>query len=115
MPLVKIHTTLDLDKGQTNGLLQNVSAQISDLLGKPESYVMTLFEKQQAMTFAGTPEPSCFIEVKSIGTMTPEQTKSISNALCSTLEKDFEIPASRTYIEFNNAERHLWGWNNSTF
>ena len=55
------------------------STKISDLTGKPENYVMTLLQINIPMTFAGTLEPCCYIEVKSIGSLIP---KAISKQLC---------------------------------
>ncbi|MEW8510880.1 MAG: hypothetical protein AB2608_08600 [Candidatus Thiodiazotropha sp.] len=31
------------------------------------------------------------------------------------MEQQLAIPAERVYIEFSSAERHLWGWNATTF
>ncbi len=76
---------------------------------------MTQLVTDATMTFAGTPEPACFIELKSIGTFTPPITASLSAALCSRFENSFGVPKARTYIEFTNAVGHLWGHDGETF
>lgn len=117
MPLIKVHTSCSAPAApDVNGLLSQLSAELSQQLGKSEAYVMTAFVPDVPMTFGGTAdEPVCFVEIKNIGTLTPAQTQAMSQAFCQHLESTLGIPKQRTYIEFANAERHLWGWNGKTF
>ena len=79
MPLIKIQTSVAApDSGAVATLLTTLSAKLAKHLGKPESYVMTVFEPAVKMTFAGNFDPVCYIEVKSIGTISPAQTKAMS-------------------------------------
>jgi len=115
MPLIVIHTNLVPPKESTHALLLEISSEVARTLGKPESYVMTLLPKESTMTFGGTTEPACYLELKNIGTLTPAQTTELSELLCSLCEAHLSVSPTRTYIEFSDAERHLWGWNNKTF
>ena len=116
MPLIKVQSSVSLSsKTQVESLLTSLSGKLAQHLGKPESYVMTAFEADVPMTFGGTNAPACFVEIKNIGTMKPEQTKAMSADFCSQIESELGVPANRIYIEFNDAQRHLWGWNKSTF
>lgn len=116
MPLIKVQTSVDAtEPAIVEGLLRILSAKLSKHLGKPESYVMTAFEPNVAMTFAGTIEPVCYVEVKSIGTMSPAQTKAMSQDFCQTLNEKLGVPANRIYIEFADIRAAMWGWNGSTF
>ncbi len=116
MPLIKVQSSVTTpDKTQVENLLTTLSAKLAQHLGKPESYVMTAFESDIPMTFGGTLDPVCFVEIKSIGTMKPEQTKAMSKDFCQQIESELGVPTNRIYIEFADAERHLWGWNSSTF
>ncbi len=116
MPLIKVQTSVETsEKALVEGLLKTLSAKLAKHLGKPESYVMTAFEPAIPMTFGGTSEPVCYIEVKSIGKMTPAQTQAMSQDFCQVVEEKLGVPAKRTYLEFADAQRHLWGWNGSTF
>jgi phenylpyruvate tautomerase PptA (4-oxalocrotonate tautomerase family) len=76
MPLIKVQTSalIAASDAQVNDLLKNLSAKLAKHLNKPESYVMTSFEPQAKMTFGGTFEPVCYLEIKNIGTMSPAQT-----------------------------------------
>ncbi|NET34817.1 MAG: hypothetical protein F6K19_22795 [Cyanothece sp. SIO1E1] len=70
MPLIKVQSsTAAPNQPQVEQLLKDLSASLAQHLGKPESYIMTAFEPDVAMTFAGTTDPTCFIEIKSVGTM----------------------------------------------
>ncbi|HEY9763848.1 MAG TPA: phenylpyruvate tautomerase MIF-related protein [Trichocoleus sp.] len=116
MPLIKIQTSVTApDKAQVESLLKDLSASLASHLGKPESYVMTAFEPEVPMTFAGTTEPVCYIEIKSVGTMGGARTKAMSQDFCSKVETALGVPKNRTYIEFADAAGAMWGWNGSTF
>ncbi|HIK38395.1 MAG: phenylpyruvate tautomerase MIF-related protein [Geminocystis sp.] len=116
MPLIKVQTSVSRPQEEKiNSLLKTLSAKLASHLGKSESYVMTIFESDTPMTFAGTFDPVCYIEVKSIGNMTPNQTKAMSQEFCSIINRELGVPQNRIYIEFADAKGYLWGWNGSTF
>lgn len=116
MPLIKVQTSVPApDQGIIDTLLLTLSAKLAGHLSKPESYVMTAFEPNIAMTFSGTTAPVCYIEIKNIGTMQPEQTDAMSQDFCQVIEQTLGVPSNRIYIEFIDAQRHLWGWNRGTF
>lgn len=116
MPLIKVKSSVSSpDSNSVNELLTTLSAKLAKHLGKPESYVMTAFEGEIPMTFGGTFEPVCYIEIKNIGTMKPEQTKAMSQDFCKIVEDTLGVSSKRTYIEFCDAKGYLWGWNQGTF
>lgn len=115
MPLIKIQTSVSSDRTTIEEMLKNLSSKLAQHLGKPESYVMTAFEGDVPMTFAGTTDPVCYIEIKSIGTMDGNKTKAMSQDFCQQVKDSLGVPPNRTYIEFTDAKGALWGWNSSTF
>lgn len=115
MPLIKVQTSATPAPVKVEELLKSLSAKLAKQTGKPESYVMTAFEPGLAMTFAGTSDPVCYIEVKSVGSMNPAQTKAMSQDFCKTVSETIAVPTDRIYIEFADAKGFMWGWNNSTF
>lgn len=116
MPLIAVKTTVSTPpKTEVESLLKTLSASLAKHLGKPESYVMTAFDSDVPMTFAGTTDPVCYIEIKSIGSMTPTQTQSMSQDFCQKINQSLGVPQNRIYIEFNDARGSMWGWNGSTF
>ena len=116
MPLVNIYSSAEPRcPSDADQLLAGVSRTVADLLGKPERYVMTCLVPRTRMTFAGTDEPACYVELKSIGQLSPSTTPQLSAELCRRLEAGLGVPASRIYVEFTNAEGYLWGHDGSTF
>ncbi|MGB3241052.1 MAG: phenylpyruvate tautomerase MIF-related protein [Geitlerinemataceae cyanobacterium] len=116
MPLIKVQTSAaTIDRSSVEEMLKELSAKLAKHLGKPESYVMTAFEPNVAMTFGGTTEPVCYVEIKSIGQMSGKGTKAMSQDFCQQISDRLGVPQNRIYIEFADAERSMWGWNGSTF
>lgn len=116
MPLISIHTSARVSEEVADALLPQLSQRLADLLEKPERYVMTCLHPPLQMTLAGTSNPPCaFVEVKSIGSMTPEQTRAISGEVCTRLEEALGVAPARTYLEFSDVARHMWGHDGTTF
>lgn len=114
MPCIIIKTSQSLSKEKQINCCQSISSTTAALLGKPESYVMTLLEEQISMTMSGTTEPAAYIELKSIN-LPEDQTTELSSQLCQHISELLDILPKRIYIEFSNAQRHLWGWDSRTF
>ena len=114
MPVIKIQSNCAPEADQGEAFLKKVSDETSQILGKPESYVMVILEPLETMLFSGNSNPLAYIELKSIGLPT-ERTKEISAALCELLDRELDIPQNRIYIEFTDATRNMFGWNGSTF
>jgi phenylpyruvate tautomerase len=115
MPLCRIVTSANVPEKSRAPFLAELSRFVAEALRKPERYVMTGLTTGVSMTFAGTSEPACYVELKNIGTFTLEQTATLSADLCVRIEKTLGVPASRTYIEFTNSAGHLWGHDGETF
>jgi phenylpyruvate tautomerase PptA (4-oxalocrotonate tautomerase family) len=116
MPLIKVQTSIaNPEAAQVEGLLKTLSGKLAQHLGKPESYVMTAFEAGVPMTFGGTTDPVCYLEVKSIGSMSASQTKTMSQDFCAELASTLGVDQNRIYIEFADAKATMWGWNGDTF
>ena len=114
MPLLRIETNIEIDKEERCGLMRRASAQVAELLGKPESYVMISLQPACAMLFAGNSAPLAYLELKCIGLPT-ERNGQLASALCDFIARELEIEAARIYIEFADAPRSHWGWNGGTF
>ncbi|MCW8854177.1 MAG: phenylpyruvate tautomerase MIF-related protein [Gammaproteobacteria bacterium] len=112
MPLLIIKTNSSID--DKNSFALEASQQVATILGKPESYVMININDNQTLIFAGSDQPAAYLELKSLG-LPESQTSDISSALCAFINKKLGIDSARIYIEFSNAERHMWGWKDGTF
>ncbi|MFC1641501.1 phenylpyruvate tautomerase MIF-related protein [Myxococcota bacterium] len=116
MPVINVYSSANPpERSQADELLLSLSQTVSKVLGKPERYVMTCLMPTLGMTFGGTQEPACFVELKSIGQMSSTTTQQLSAAICQRLEAGLGVRSDRIYIEFTEAQGHLWGWNGSTF
>jgi len=112
MPVLQITTNVTI--GDADTLAKQASSLVAEILGKPESYVMVNINDNADLIFAGTNEPCAHLMLKSLG-LPESETKAYSEKLCSFVEQQLGVSPSRTYIEFFNPERHMFGWNNSTF
>jgi phenylpyruvate tautomerase PptA (4-oxalocrotonate tautomerase family) len=116
MPLINLYSSAPPPAADAvRQLLSNLSSLLAREIGKPESYVMTNLVPRTDMTFAGTFEPACYAEIKSIGKFKPDQTERISSMVCELLTKSLGVPRSRIYIEFSDVAGYLWGFDGKTF
>jgi phenylpyruvate tautomerase len=116
MPLINIFCSASSpDANGKKQLLVSLSALLARELGKPESYVMTNLVPQCDLTFAGTFEPACYVEVKNIGKFKPEQTQRLTARISELLGQTLGVTKSRIYVEFTDATGYLWGYDGSTF
>ena len=111
MPLIKVVTSLPLIENSEK-FLTELSMELSNLTGKPESYIMTLLETNIQMTFAGSSQPSCFVEIKSIGSLKPPL---MTKSFCKIISNFTKIPSERIYISFEDVRPENWGFNERTF
>ena len=112
MPFIQINTSSKSVVENEDLLQKDISKLVADLTGKPENYVMTLIKLDNRMTFAGSDDPCCFMQVKSIGSLNPS---SMSRSLCDLIASKTNININRVYIEFIDVKSSNWGFNGSTF
>ena len=116
MPLLKIQSSIPTPTPEVvSTLLKGLSGKLAQHLNKSEAYVMASFEGGLPMTFGGTDAPSCYVEVKSVGTMSTLQTQAMSSEFCEHPESELGVSKNRIYIEFADAKGSMWGWNGTTF
>ncbi|MEJ2424099.1 MAG: phenylpyruvate tautomerase MIF-related protein [Candidatus Thiodiazotropha sp.] len=114
MPLLHITTNQPIDPQTRSERIRQASSLVAEMLGKPERYVMVNLTENADMSFGGSSESLAYLELKSIG-LPAARTSDFSKTLCGFIQETFGIAPERIYIEFSDAERHLWGWNSTTF
>ncbi len=114
MPLVTIRSAARIDDAAVGALLSACSARLAELLAQPEAYVMTLFDRPTGMTMAGTANPCCLVEVRSVVSFSPDQTRAIAQAFCAMLAERLGVPSERIFLNFTDFPRTMWGFNGST-
>jgi phenylpyruvate tautomerase len=114
MPLLKIQTNAAIDDQKSQLLLKSVSQRIAEALNKPEQYMMVSLEAGRPMMFAGTSEPTAFVELKAIG-LPAAKTGELARLLCEVVGSELGVAKQRIYINFADVPANLWGWNGVTF
>ena len=110
MPLLTVSTSIEIK--EKNLFLKNCSHLVSKLTKKSEQYVMVRLFDQIPMYFDGDQSPSCFIDLKSIGSLKPSL---ISKEISIFISNQIGIPISRIYIFFEDIDASNWAWNGKTF
>ena len=114
MPYLLIQTNQELSTEQSASLLKKASKNVASTLGKPESYVMVAIQAATPMVFAGNDKPLAYLQLKSLG-LPESSTQEFSAVLCNLINSELGISTDRIYVEFSAPERHMWGWDKSTF
>jgi phenylpyruvate tautomerase len=117
MPLVIIKTNVpEILPEVREAIHEQGQAALSSILQKSRDYVLSLLELGQDMSFAGNSSASCvYVEIKNVGTIKPEISLEVSKEITRILNEHLGADPKRVYIEFQQSERHLWGWAGKTF
>jgi phenylpyruvate tautomerase PptA (4-oxalocrotonate tautomerase family) len=114
MPLVKLQVSIPLDAGKKDALLKLLSSMVAKEIGKPERYVMVTIE-ETAIIMSGKTGPAAFADIRSVGGLSDDVNRKISNKVCSLLKEHGGISGERVYINFSDVPASDWGWDGSTF
>jgi phenylpyruvate tautomerase len=114
MPLLKLETTVTLPEEKQKALLAALSKAVAATIGKPEQYVMVT-ASQAAMLMSGGPGEAAFVDIRSIGGLTGDVNRKISQQVCKLLNDSLGIALNRVYLNFTDVKANNWGWNGSTF
>ena len=110
MPLLSLSTSVNISEKKV--FLKNCSQLISKLTKKSEQFIMIRLFDQVPMYFNNDQRPSCFIELKSIGSLNPSL---MSREISLFISNEIGIPIDRIYISFEDIDASNWGWNGKTF
>ena len=109
MPYINVSTSAKVN--DKDKLLEEISILISSLTKKSRRFVMAKIDDNCQMFFDDV-TPSCFLEIKSIGSLNPsEMAKPISDFVYEKMG----IPMDKIYISFQDVPPTLWAWNGRTF
>ena len=96
MPYINISTTAKVDDKKK--LLEEISILISSLTNKSKRFVMAKIDDNCHMFFDDE-RPSCFLEIKSIGSLNPSE---MAKPISDSVYKKMGIPIDRIYISFED-------------
>ena len=114
MPLLKLETTVVISEDKRKALLASLSKMVAETIGKPEQYVMVSIT-QAAMLMSGKAGEAAFVDIRSIGGLTDDVNRKLSQQICKLLHDSLGIPPDRVYLNFTDVDAGNWGWNGSTF
>jgi len=114
MPLLKLETTVALSEEKRKTLLASLSKLVAETIGKPEQYVMVAVG-QAVMLMSGDPGDAAFVDIRSIGGLSRDVNRKLSQKTCFLLNEVLGISQNRIYLNFTDVETTNWGWNGSTF
>ena len=115
MPTLRLETSATVEQDTRPALMQELSAAVARILGKSESYVMVVLEDQKPIFFNQSSQPAALAELRSVGTVSGEQSRALSEALADIVGRSLDIPAQRIYCESRGVPGAMWGYNRSTF
>jgi phenylpyruvate tautomerase PptA (4-oxalocrotonate tautomerase family) len=116
MPLLTVHTSApELPEEKAQAFLRKLSSTAAEILGKPERYMMTCLAPRSPMTFGGTADPACSVDVRSIGALGGDKPKRLSEAVCALVQEHLRVPKDRTFVVCADVPASLWGHDGSTF
>ncbi|EFJ31264.1 hypothetical protein SELMODRAFT_405585 [Selaginella moellendorffii] len=115
MPILTISTNTSVDSSTSFYILQEATAAVARVLGKPESSMMVLLNDRVPILFGGSREAAAYGELVSIGAIAPDSNRKVSKALAGILESRLSVPPSRFYIKFYDVKGSNVGYNGSTY
>ncbi len=114
MPLLNLETTVVLSEDNRKALLASLSKAVAETIGKPEQYVMVSVS-QAAMLMSGNPGEAAFLDIRSIGGLSDDVNRRLSQKICKLLNDSLGIAQNRIYLNFTDVQATNWGWNGITF
>jgi len=114
MPLLKLETTVALSDEKKSALLAALSQIVAGTIGKPEQYVMVVISPA-AILMSGKPRDAAFVDIRSIGGLSADANRQLSQRTCSLLSESLGVSPDRIYLNFTDVPAGNWGWNGDTF
>ena len=110
MPYINVSTSVKVEDKKK--LLEEISILISSLTNKSRRFVMAKIDDNCKMYFDDDEKPSCFLEIKSIGSLKPSD---MAMPISEFVYEKIGIPIDKIYISFEDVPATLWAWNGRTF
>ena len=109
MPYINVSTSAKIEYKKK--LLEEISILVSSLTNKSKKFVMAKLDDNCQMYFDDE-SPSCFLEIKSIGSLNPSE---MAKPISDFVSEKMGIPIERIYISFEDVPASFWAWNGRTF
>src|SRR5215831_18163830 len=108
MPLLKLETNVALTNTEQQQLLASLSRIVAETIGKPEQYVMVTMSPSSIL-MSGKPGDAVFVDIRSIGGLSPDVNRQLSQKVCALLAQSLRVPQNRVYVNFSDIKATNWG------
>ena len=115
MPYIRLETTETLRPEAKQLLCAQLSKLCADTIGKPEKYVQVAVLDGVALMHGGAPGRAAFVDIRSIGGLTPKVCQALSQKVCATLRGALNVSGARVYLNFTDVPAASWGHDGGTF
>lgn len=113
MPYFSIETNKQIDGAANSDLMKKATSFLAEMMGKPEHVIMVTIKPGKPYVFAGTDEPTAFVQIKAVG-LEKDKCPEFSKQVCDFLEAEISVPKDRVFIEFIDIDPTIFGWNGNT-
>lgn len=114
MPLIKLQMSVETDKDKKDKILKELSKIISRTTGKPEQYIMAIFENA-AVAMNGSQINGAFVDIRGIGGIGKSINTSTVQKVSQMLERELGIPVKNVYMNFTDVPGQNRGINGGVF
>jgi len=115
MPYVRVETSVTVEPALASQLIATLSRLCADSLGKPEAYVMVALQAGMPMLLGGTGGPIAFVDLRSIGGLTPRTCQALVAGISEVLQALLTVPPDRTYVNLTDVKASCWGHDGGIF
>ncbi|KAI4835003.1 macrophage migration inhibitory factor [Plasmodium brasilianum] len=122
MPCCELITNISIADDNAQNVLSQIERGtnkrkflISDVLGKPVSYIMSNYDYQKNLRFAGTNEEYCFVRLTSIGGINRSNNSTLADKITKILMNTLNVKSRRVYIEFRDCSAQNFAYSGSLF
>lgn len=113
MPYIAVTTNIEITKNVKIDFEKSLGSIIGIFPGKNERYLMTSFNDNVTMTFAGSESACAMISVALYGSATREAYDEFTENVTALLSEKCKIPSHRIYVKYT--EHEVFGMNGSNF
>ena len=114
MPLIKLQTSVEADSDKKDKILKELSKIVSQTTGKPEQYIMAVFENA-SIVMNGNQINGAFVDIRGIGGISKAINTTTSQKISQMLDRELGISVKNIYMNFTDVPGQNWGLNGGVF
>ncbi|KAL3830228.1 hypothetical protein ACJIZ3_019030 [Penstemon smallii] len=106
MPCLDISTNVNLDGINSDvhdSIFSELTKALSQIIGRPEHFVMILLKGSVPLTFGGNKEPAALAEIVSMDIINSEMKRKLIATIGSILQAKLSIPKTRFVLKVFDA------------